>query len=175
MSRPVPSGIGRGSLIKQAGRRLHNQISPEHGAWEVSPTITAPTLAMHGGDDTPVAKSSQVMFLSYFVELPDLDDAGLGTVWHGVDGGARGMIQEDSFQSAAPMEFRFVKTCDSALTGTHSSNPDAYFVNLDVIGRIKPTQASNYPAALRHFFADVARDRVATGGTRLYSKQQLPC
>ncbi len=111
-----------------------------------------------------LAKSSQVMFMSYFIELPALDDAGLGKVWDGLDVVARRVIQDDSFHIAAPMEFRFVKAGDSALAGSYSTNADAYFVNLDVIGFIEPTQASDYPAPLLQFFADVERDWVAMGG-----------
>ena len=37
------------------------------------------------------------------------------------------------------MEFRFVKAGDSAMSGAYSSNPNAYFVNMDLIGFIEPT------------------------------------
>jgi len=32
-------------------RRLHNQISPAHDAWDLLPNISAPTLIIHGSDD----------------------------------------------------------------------------------------------------------------------------
>jgi 3-oxoadipate enol-lactonase len=35
-------------------RRLHNQISPGHDAWELLPRIAAPALVIHGSDDEMV-------------------------------------------------------------------------------------------------------------------------
>ena len=111
-----------------------------------------------------LAEASQVMFMSYFIELPNLDAVGLGKVWDGLDAVARRVIQNDNFHIAAPMEFRFVKAGDSAMSGTYSTNRDAYFVNLDLIGFIEPTPSADYPAKLLQFFADVERDWVAMGG-----------
>ncbi len=114
--------------------------------------------------DLWLAEASQVMFMSYFVELPDLDAAGLGLLWDGLDAVARRTIQDDVFHIAAPMEFRFVKAGNSALSGAYSTNKSGYLVNLDLIGFIEATQAKDYPAALLQFFADVERDWVAMGG-----------
>lgn len=111
-----------------------------------------------------LAKSSQVMFMSYFIELPDLDTAGLGKVWDSLDVVARRVIETGSFHIAAPMEFRFVKAGDSAMAGTYSTNPNAHFVNVDLIGFIEPTLDADYPGPLLQFFADVERDWVAMGG-----------
>jgi len=111
-----------------------------------------------------LAESSQVMFMSYFIELPDLDTAGLGMVWDSLDVVARRVIQNDSFHIAAPMEFRFVKGGDSAMAGSYSTRADAYFVNVDLIGFIEPTPTAEYPEQLLQFFADVERDWVAMDG-----------
>ncbi len=114
--------------------------------------------------DLWLAESSQVMFMSYFIELPDLDAAGLGKVWDSLDVVARRVIQNDRFHIAAPMEFRFVKAGDSAMSGSYSTDPNAYFVNVDLIGFIEPQPSADYPALLLQFFADVERDWVAMGG-----------
>ena len=114
--------------------------------------------------DLWLADALQVMFMSYFLELPDLDSAGLGKVWDGLDAVARRVIQHGAFHLAAPMEFRFVKAGDTAMSGTYSDNPGATFVNLDLIGFIEPTPSSAYRAELLRFFADVERDWVAMGG-----------
>src|SRR5262249_9797279 len=114
--------------------------------------------------DLWLTKSSQVMFMSYFIELPALDAAGLGKVWDSLDVVARRVIQTDNFHIAAPMEFRFVKAGDSAMSGTYSTNRDAYFVNVDLIGFIEPTPTADYPEKLLQFFADVERDWVGMGG-----------
>ncbi len=114
--------------------------------------------------DLWLAASSQVMFMSYFFEMPNLDAAGLGKVWDGLDVVARRVIQDDNFHIAAPMEFRFVKAGNSAMAGSYSTNPNAWFINLDLIGFIEPIPAANYPQQLLQFFADVERDWVAMGG-----------
>jgi FAD/FMN-containing dehydrogenase len=114
--------------------------------------------------DLWLSAASQVIFMSYFVEMPNFDDAGLGKVWDGLDVVARRVIQDGDFHIAAPMEFRFIKTGISAMSGAYSQNPGATFVNLDLIGFIEPTPAADYPAALLRFFADVERDWVAMGG-----------
>jgi FAD/FMN-containing dehydrogenase len=114
--------------------------------------------------DLWLAESSQVMFMSYFIEMPNLDAAGLGKVWDSLDVVARRVIQNDNFHIAAPMEFRFVKAGDSAMAGNYSTNPNAYFVNVDLIGFIEATTTAEYPEPLLRFFADVERDWVAMGG-----------
>ena len=80
------------------------------------------------------------------------DAAGLGKVWDGLDAVARRVIQDGGFHIAAPMEFRFIKAGDSAMSGTYSTNPDAYFVNLDLIGFIEATPSAAYPADVRMRF-----------------------
>jgi FAD/FMN-containing dehydrogenase len=114
--------------------------------------------------DLWLAKSSRAVFMSYFIELPGLDDEGLKKVWEGLDVVNAYVIQERNFHIAAPMEFRFVKGGDSAMSGTFSKNRDAYFVNLDLIGWTEPTKSSAYPAKLLKFFAHVERKWVSLGG-----------
>lgn len=111
-----------------------------------------------------LSEASQVMFMSYFIELPNLDAAGLGKVWSGLDAVTRKVLQSGNFHIAAPMEFRFVKGGNSAMSGAYSTNPDAYFINLDLIGFVPATPSADYPAQLLQFFADVERDWVAMGG-----------
>jgi FAD/FMN-containing dehydrogenase len=72
--------------------------------------------------------------------------------------------QWGNFHIAAPMEFRFVKGGDSAMSGAFSKNGDAYFVNLDLISFVEPSKSSEYPAELLKFFAHVERKWVSLGG-----------
>ena len=102
--------------------------------------------------------------MSYFIELPGLDDAGLGKTWEGLDVVNTYVTQSNNFHIAAPMEFRFVKGGDSAMSGTFSKNRNAYFVNLDLIAWVEPTQSSEYPDKLLKFFAHVERKWVRLGG-----------
>lgn len=111
-----------------------------------------------------LSEASQVMFMSYFIELPNLDADGLGKVWTGLDAVTQIVLKTGNFHIAAPMEFRFVKAGNSAMSGTYSTNADSYFVNLDLIGFVDPVPSSQYPAQLLQFFADVERQWVAMGG-----------
>jgi FAD/FMN-containing dehydrogenase len=115
--------------------------------------------------DLWLTEASRVIFMSYYVPLPDLKAAGLGKVWDGLDVVARIVTQDGNFHIAAPMEFRFVKGGNSAMSGAYSEDPNAWFVNLDLIGFVDPNQkASDYPPNLLKFFADVEREWVKMGG-----------
>jgi D-arabinono-1,4-lactone oxidase/FAD binding domain len=106
-----------------------------------------------------------VIFMSYFIPLPAIDDAGLGKVWDSLDVVSKIVIPNGNFHIAAPMEFRFVKGGDSAMSGAYADQPDTIFVNQDLIAFVKPgLQASQYPGELLQFFADVERQWVAMGG-----------
>jgi FAD/FMN-containing dehydrogenase len=114
--------------------------------------------------DLWLAWASRVIFMSYFVELPALDDAGLSKAWQGLNAAITRLQASQDFLLVAPMEFRFVRGGDTALAGTYTTNPNANFVNLDMIGYVPGVAGSEYPAALLQFFADVERAWVALGG-----------
>jgi FAD/FMN-containing dehydrogenase len=108
-----------------------------------------------------------VIFMSYYIPLPGLDEAGLGKVWDGLDVVSQLVLQDDNFHISAPMEFRFVKGGDSAMAGTFTDDPaNTWFINLDLIGFVESdqTKPSQYPAKLLQFFADVERKWVEMGG-----------
>lgn len=107
----------------------------------------------------------RVIFMSYYIPLPGLDDAGLGKVWDGLDVVSQIVTKAGNFHIAAPMEFRFVKGGDSAMSGTFTDPEHTWFVNLDLIGFVKKDQkASDYPPELLQFFADVEREWVKMEG-----------
>ncbi len=114
--------------------------------------------------DMWLTKAARVIFMSYFVELPALDDAGLSRAWQGLDAVVSRLNNSSDFLLVGPMEFRFVKGGDSALAGTYTQNANSIFVNFDLIAFVKPTQASDYPDAVLSFFADIERAWVALGG-----------
>ncbi|NBF04694.1 FAD-binding protein [Pseudomonas sp. Fl5BN2] len=114
--------------------------------------------------DLWLTKASRVIFMSYFIELPVLDDAGLGKAWQGLDAVMARLKSSSDFLLVAPMEFRFVRGGDSALAGTYTETPNATFVNLDLIGYVPAVAASEYPNRLLRFFADIERAWVALGG-----------
>jgi hypothetical protein len=108
--------------------------------------------------------ASQVMFMSYFIELPNLDAAGIGKVWDGLDVVTQIVLQDGNFHICAPMEFRFIKGGDSAMSSAYATTAGSYFVNLDLIGFVPAVPSGDYPARLLQFFANVERQWVAMGG-----------
>jgi len=171
---PFLGGLaGYGAKYVRASQYFSNPYNPLHlppvptagyAAIALDEIESQAGAAIQQYSDLWLSEASQVMFMSYFFEMPDFDDAGLGKVWDGMDVVARRVIQDGAFHIAAPMEFRFVKAGDSAMSGAYSQNPDAIFVNLDLIGFIDATPSADYPQALLQFFADVERDWVAMGG-----------
>lgn len=114
--------------------------------------------------DLWLTEAARVMFMSYFIEMPAIDAPSLGKVWDSLQVVGKRMQSGSPFYIAAPMEFRFVTGSDIAMAGTYTTNPDALFVNLDLIGFIDATPTADYPPALLQFFADVEREWVAMGG-----------
>lgn len=108
----------------------------------------------------------RVIFMSYYIPLPNLDAEGLGKVWDGLDTVSQIVLKDDNFHIAAPMEFRFVKGGNSAMSATFTEKPSqTWFINLDLIGFVENDKmASQYPAKLLQFFADVEREWVKMGG-----------
>jgi FAD/FMN-containing dehydrogenase len=106
----------------------------------------------------------RVIFMSYFVELPGLDDAGLGKAWRGLNAVTERLQSSHKFQLVAPLEFRFVRGGNTVLAGTYTETANATFVNLDMIGYVPAEEASKYDRDLLHFFADIERAWVLLGG-----------
>jgi FAD/FMN-containing dehydrogenase len=104
----------------------------------------------------------EVVFMSYFVEMPNADAAGLQRVWQGLQ--AVKQSNSSAFRVAGPLEFRFIRGGNSAMAGTYTSTPGALFVNLDLIGFIGSMPAADYPAPMLDFFAKVERQWIALGG-----------
>ena len=120
--------------------------------------------AAKANSDLWLTSATRVIFMSYFVELPDLDEKGLGRAWQGLNAVSTRLKSSAEFRLAAPLEFRFVRGGDTALSGTYTETAGARFVNLDMIGYVKAEAASKYPQPLLHFFADIERAWVNLGG-----------
>jgi FAD/FMN-containing dehydrogenase len=114
--------------------------------------------------DLWLVKSSPVIFMSYFIEIPDLQDAGLGITWDGLNVINTYVTQDGNFHICAPIEFRFVQGGNTAMAGTFSTTPNARFVNLDLIAWVDVEASSPYPDELLKFFALVERKWVSLGG-----------
>ena len=66
---------------------------------------------------------------------------------------------------AGPIEFRFMKGGSAVMAGTYTTNPDSYYVNLDLIGFTESDATpAEYSPELLNFFATVERKWVALGG-----------
>src|SRR5262249_3996885 len=114
--------------------------------------------------DLWLVKSSPVIFMSYFIEIADLQDAGLRITWDGLDVINDYVRQDGNFHICAPIEFRFVRGGNTAMAGTFSTTPNACFVNLDLIAWVDEEASSPYPDNLLKFFAHVERKWVSLGG-----------
>jgi FAD/FMN-containing dehydrogenase len=114
--------------------------------------------------DLWLVKSSPVIFMSYFIEIPDLQDAGLRITWDGLNVINDYVRQDGNFHICAPIEFRFVQGGNTAMAGTFSTTPNACFVNLDLIAWVDEEANSPYPDNLLKFFAHVERKWVSLGG-----------
>lgn len=112
--------------------------------------------------DLWLRKAIQGMFMSYFFELPALDEAGLRRVWQGLQVVAK--ADGSHFRLVAPLEFRFIRGGNSLLAGTYTTTPGAMFVNFDLIGFVDPVPVSEYPPAMLAFFAGIERAWVQLGG-----------
>lgn len=111
-----------------------------------------------------LSAAARVMFMSYFIELPNIDDEGLSRAWAGLDAVNQRMAESKDFLLAAPMEFRFIRGGDTAMAGTYSTNEDSLFINLDMIGFVAAVPSEAYPPELLEFFADIERVWVELGG-----------
>lgn len=118
------------------------------------------------GSDLWLSWAARVMFMSYFIELPDLAEAGLGTVWDVLQSVKRQVIAADTFHVAVPLEFRFIKGGNTAMAGTYSSKPSgSYFVNFDLIAfAAVKGETLEYTDKLKRLFSSVEREWVALGG-----------
>lgn len=118
------------------------------------------------GSDLWLSWAARVIFMSYFIELPDLGEKGLGNVWNLLQSVRKQVIKSDGFHVAMPLEFRFIRSGDSAMSGTYSSKPGgSYFVNLDLIAvAAEDGHGLRYPDKLKKLFSSVEREWVALGG-----------
>jgi FAD/FMN-containing dehydrogenase len=121
-------------------------------------------IAVTAYSDMWLSKAARVIFMSYFVELPAIDDAGLSRAWQGLDAVVSRLNSSTDFMLVGPMEFRFIQGGNSAMAGTYTENANSTFVNFDLIAFVDATVASDYPNAVLSFFADIERAWVALGG-----------
>ncbi|MFZ6768993.1 D-arabinono-1,4-lactone oxidase [Undibacterium sp. Di26W] len=117
--------------------------------------------------DLWLGEAARVIFMSYFIELPDLGASSLSKVWTALQSVSSKVNKSANFHIAAPMEFRFIKGGDTALAGTYTQSANAWFVNLDLIAFVAVNSSKNgldYPAKMLSFFAEVESEWVAMGG-----------
>jgi hypothetical protein len=105
--------------------------------------------------------AARSIFMSYFVELPNLEAEGLSLTYELLNVVTDIVTKEGNFHICAPMEFRFVKAGDSIMAGTYNADKNKVYVNLDMIAFINPSKRdkdpNNYPEKLLQFMASVER------------------
>ncbi|MFZ6781365.1 FAD-binding protein [Undibacterium sp. Ji83W] len=121
--------------------------------------------------DLWLGDAARVIFMSYFIELPDLGAESLSKVWGALKSVSDKVNKSSNFHIAAPMEFRFIKGGNTAMAGTYTSNADVYFVNLDLIAFVAvhdDTKGNknglDYPTKLLNFFAEIESEWITLGG-----------
>ena len=120
--------------------------------------------AVTNHSDLWLTKAARTIFMSYFVELPQLDSAGLHIAWQGLDAVTQRLRSKQDFLLAAPLEFRFIQGGDTALANTYTTKTGSIFINLDMIGFTPDTTGEGYPDTLLQFFADIERAWMQLGG-----------
>mmetsp|Transcript_25925 Transcript_25925/g.33030 ORF Transcript_25925/g.33030 Transcript_25925/m.33030 type:complete len:577 (+) Transcript_25925:309-2039(+) len=168
----------------------NNQISPIHDLVQLScstvqdagPKAAAGAVALAMGNisktqvtaafaaysETWLTEAAQSMFMSYFVEIPDLGEEGLKKTYQLLQVVTDIVTKPGPFHITAPMEFRFVRGGDSVMSGTYNTNPNSMYVNLDIIGFIDSCKSRknpvNYSKNLLEFMATVERAWYNAGG-----------
>ena len=129
------------------------------------------TSAFSAYSETWLQTSSESIFMSYFIELPDLGRAGLEKTYRLLKVVTDLVTVDHNFHITGPMEFRFVKAGDSVMAGTYkkdAGNSDTWYVNLDLIAFLSSTKwhknPKNYPDKLLDFMARVEREWYNAGG-----------
>jgi FAD/FMN-containing dehydrogenase len=153
-------------VIEKPAEALEHHIQL-HGGDEAAKLVIASAMDVievqaHRADehhsDLWLLDAAKVIFMSYFVELPNADAAGLAKVWQGMQAVKTSMAGE--FWLAGPLEFRFIRGGDSAMAGTYSTTPGSLFVNLDLIGFVE----SELPTPMLAYFSRVEQEWIALGG-----------
>lgn len=123
------------------------------------------TAAMKVYSDLWLAEATEVIFMSYFVPLSDLGTNGMAVVWEGLDYVRDLVVPNGKFHISAPMEFRFIKGGNSAMSSAYSGGKDMWFVNFDLIGFVPiGAEPSTYNSKLLEFFSKVERKWVSMNG-----------
>jgi FAD/FMN-containing dehydrogenase len=166
------SGLRNAAVIREGPRPRYRRRDKQHRSARFLSFGRRRFLFVHGQmpdnashSELWLTESAKVIFMSYYIPLPDLKAAGLGQVWEALDVVARIITQDGNFHIALPVEFRFIKGGDSAMSGAYSDDPNTWFLNVEygAFGD-RTKKASDYPPKLLKFFADVERQWVAMEG-----------
>ena len=89
--------------------RIHIPPIPPSGFAKIAMDVieSSANTAKQVYSELRLAESAQVNFMSYFIELPDLDEKGLTKVWDGLAVVGDRTIKQDAFHIAAPLEVPF--------------------------------------------------------------------
>lgn len=147
--------LGKHSIVGKKGAEFFVKTAMQNIA------TSQVTSAFMSYSEAWLQDSARCIFMSYFIELPNLGAEGLAKTYHLLTDVADIVTKKDNFHISAPMEFRFVKAGNSAMAGTYNTNPRKVYVNLDLIAFIDPGKSAkdpkNYPEKLLKFFATVER------------------
>ena len=113
----------------------------------------------------PYALATRCAFMSYFIPLPNDDGHGLETAWNALQVITALLKKSRHFISAAPVEFRFVRSSDAVLSGTYArKGKEQLFISIDVIVYVNKGSSKKYPNNVLNYLAFVEKQWVKMGG-----------
>ena len=115
-----------------------------------------------------ISNALRVVFMSYWIELPSKDEAGLKTAWDALQVIANRVDTSPDFRPVLPSEFRFVQSGDTLLAGSYTGDSDSLFVSIEVLGFPNPpspgTELVTYGQNMLDYFGNIEAAWVAMGG-----------
>jgi len=155
VERPVQNGgtrIAARSLISSSFSAIRSQVDT----------------ASDAGLTHWLGNAARVVFMSYWVELPSKDEAGLKTAWDALQVIANRVDNSPNFRPVLPSEFRFVESGDTLLAGSYTGDSDSLFVSIEVLGFPDPpepgTAVVTYGQNMLDYFGNIEMAWVAMGG-----------
>ena len=155
VERPVQNGgtrIAARSLISSSFSAIRSQVDAASAA----------------GLTHWISNAARVVFMSYWIELPSKDEAGLKTAWDALQVIANRVDTSSDFRPVLPSEFRFVESGDTLLAGSYTGDSDSLFVSIEVLGFPDPpspgTEVVTYGQNMLDYFGNIEMDWVAMGG-----------
>jgi FAD/FMN-containing dehydrogenase len=111
--------------------------------------------AINNNDAMWLDQAVRTMALSYSIPLPNNADSGLDVAWDALQVAKTNLEELGAFTMAAPMEFRFVRSDDSLLSGDYSSGLPHRVISVEAIVFVSEENPKAYPQPILDTFARI--------------------